>query len=42
MFAGRLSKSSASVMLTGNAIKLHLRLPLTPEEAEAEKRLKTR
>jgi DNA sulfur modification protein DndB len=42
MFAGRLSKSSASVMLTGNAIKLHLRLPLTPEEAEAEKRLKAR
>ncbi len=42
MVAGRLSKSSVSVMLTGNAIKLHLRLPLTREEAEAEERRNSR
>ena len=39
MVAGRLSKSNVSVLLTGNVIKLALRLPLTSEEQEAEDRL---
>jgi DNA sulfur modification protein DndB len=40
MVAGRLSKSNASVLLTGNVIKQALRLPLTSEEQEAEDRLR--
>jgi hypothetical protein len=36
MIAGRLSKSNTSVLLTGNAIKLHLKIPLTAEEKRAE------
>jgi DNA sulfur modification protein DndB len=38
MIAGRLSKATACVILTGNVIKRHLRLDLTPEEEEAEAR----
>jgi DNA sulfur modification protein DndB len=36
MIGGRLSKSTSSVILTGNAIKLHLGLPLSPEEQQLE------
>jgi DNA sulfur modification protein DndB len=36
MIAGRLSKSNMSILLTGNVIKRQLRLPLTPEEQQAE------
>ncbi|MGO9463288.1 MAG: DNA sulfur modification protein DndB [Isosphaeraceae bacterium] len=36
MIAGRLSKSNTSILLTGNIIKRKLRLPLTPEEQQAE------
>jgi DNA sulfur modification protein DndB len=36
IIAGRLSKSNTSVLLTGNVIKRHLRIPLTPEEKRAE------
>ena len=39
MIAGRLSKSNVNIVLTGNVIKRQLRLPLTPEEQEAEERL---
>jgi DNA sulfur modification protein DndB len=42
MIAGRLSKATTCVLLTGNAIKRHLGLPLTNEEQEAEARLNTR
>jgi DNA sulfur modification protein DndB len=38
MIAGRLSKASNCVVLTGNAIKVHVGLPLTPEEKAAETR----
>jgi DNA sulfur modification protein DndB len=38
MIAGRLSKARACVILTGNVIKRHLGLPLTPEEEEMEQR----
>ena len=38
MCAGRLSKSNVSVVLTGNAIKRHLRLRLTEDEQEVEDR----
>ena len=40
MIAGRLSKSNVNTLLTGNVIKRQLRLPLTSEEQDAEKRLK--
>ena len=33
---GRVSKSLQNVTLTGNAIKVHLRVPLTPEEQRLE------
>ncbi len=39
MIAGRLSKSSASTMLSGNLIKHQLRLSLAPDEQEAEELL---
>jgi DNA sulfur modification protein DndB len=39
MIGGRLSKATTCVMLTGNAIKQHLGLSLTPEEQEAEAQL---
>jgi DNA sulfur modification protein DndB len=38
MVAGRISKTNVSVMLTANAIKRHLKLPLTAEEKRAETR----
>ncbi len=38
MIAGRLSKSNVSVVLTGNAIKQQLRLPLTEDELDLENR----
>ena len=37
MIGGRLSKSSSCVVLTGNALKLHLGLLLTDEEEEIER-----
>jgi DNA sulfur modification protein DndB len=40
MIAGRLSKSNINIVLTGNVVKRHLRLPLTHEEQDAEGRLK--
>jgi DNA sulfur modification protein DndB len=39
MIAGRLSKSNANIVLTGNVIKRQLRLPLRPEEQQVEERL---
>lgn len=39
MIGGRISKSSQNVVLTTNAIKLHLGLSLTPEEEKAERAL---
>ena len=39
MIAGRLSKTSASVVLTGNVIKKLVKLPLTIDEELAEERL---
>jgi DNA sulfur modification protein DndB len=42
MIAGRLSKSSVSVVLTGNAIKTHLDISLTRDEEDAEKRMNGR
>ncbi len=36
MIAGRLSKSNINMVLTGNVVKRHLKLPLTPEEQQAE------
>lgn len=36
MIAGRLSKSTINVVLTGNALKQHLGVPLTDEEQQAE------
>jgi len=42
MIAGRLSKASTCVLLTGNAIKQHIGLSLTPEEMDAEKRFSAR
>jgi DNA sulfur modification protein DndB len=38
MIAGRLSKATACVVLTANAIKLHLGLPLDAEESQTESR----
>jgi DNA sulfur modification protein DndB len=40
MIAGRLSKARVCVVLTGNAIKRQLKLPLNPDEVEVEKRSK--
>jgi len=37
MMAGRLSKTNVSIILTGNAIKHHLGLPLSPDEKATEK-----
>ena len=37
MIAGRLSKTNVSIILTGNAIKRHLALPLSPDEKATEK-----
>lgn len=37
MVGGRLSKSTSSVVLTGNAVKRHLGLPLSEEEAQIER-----
>jgi DNA sulfur modification protein DndB len=37
MIGGRLSKARSCVILTGNAIKLHLGLPLSSEEQELER-----
>jgi len=42
MIAGRLSKARVCVVLTGNAIKRQLKLPLSPDEAEVEMRSKAR
>ena len=39
MIAGRLSKTSASVVLTGNVIKRLVKLPLTIDEEQAGARL---
>ena len=36
MVGGRLSKATQNVILTGNAIKRHLKLPLLPEEQRLE------
>jgi DNA sulfur modification protein DndB len=36
LIGGRVSKNEQNVALTANAIKLHLKLPLTPEEARLE------
>jgi DNA sulfur modification protein DndB len=41
MIAGRLSKSNINTVLTGIVIKRHLKLPLTPEEQQAEQHLTT-
>jgi hypothetical protein len=38
MIAGRLSKTNANIVLTGNLIKRHLDLPLGPEEQAIEDR----
>jgi DNA sulfur modification protein DndB len=42
MIAGRLSKASSCVVLTGNAIKTHLGLPLTRDEIEIERQFRKR
>ncbi len=42
MIAGRLSKASSCVVLTANAIKQQLGLPLTTDEAELERQFKKR
>jgi DNA sulfur modification protein DndB len=42
MIGGRISKIRTCVILTGNVIKTHLRLPLTAEEQDVEKRFITR
>ncbi len=42
MIAGRVSKATTCVLLTGNAIKQRLGLPLADEEQEAEGRLNRR
>jgi DNA sulfur modification protein DndB len=39
MIVGRVSKARSCVILTGNAIKTHRGLPLSPEEEEARRRL---
>jgi hypothetical protein len=40
MNAGRLSKRSVNVMLTGNLIKRHLGLPLTGDEQALESKVR--
>jgi DNA sulfur modification protein DndB len=40
MIAGRLSKATTCVVLTANALKKHLKIPLTTEEEQLEKRIK--
>jgi len=42
MLAGRISKARTCVILTGNAIKTHLKVPLTTEEEEVENRFRAR
>ena len=42
MIAGRLSKANSCVVLTANAIKQHLGLPLTADEEEVEGQFKKR
>ena len=42
MIAGRLSKANSCVVLTANAIKQHLGLPLTAEEEDVERQFKKR
>jgi DNA sulfur modification protein DndB len=42
MIAGRLSKANSCVVLTANAIKQQLGLPLTTDEAELERQFKKR
>ena len=42
MIAGRLSKANSCVVLTANAIKQHLGLPLTADEEELERQFKKR
>jgi DNA sulfur modification protein DndB len=42
MIAGRLSKATTCVVLTGNAIKQHMGLPLDQKEVEAERRSRPR
>lgn len=42
MIAGRLSKANSCVVLTGNAIKQHLGLPLTAEEQKLENQFRKR
>ncbi len=37
MIGGRLSKASSCIILTGNAVKQHLGLPLTEEEEDLER-----
>ena len=39
MIAGRLSKSNINILLTGNVVKQHLKLPLTADEQDADERL---
>ncbi|MBR1285374.1 DNA sulfur modification protein DndB [Bradyrhizobium sp. AUGA SZCCT0177] len=41
MVGGRLSKATQNVILTGNAIKTHLKLDLTPEEQKLETALRS-
>ena len=42
MIAGRLSKATTCVVLTANAIKMHLRLPLDSDESQTEARFNGR
>lgn len=42
MTGGKVSKVTSNVILTTNAIKIHLNLPLTPEEQEIENNYKKR
>lgn len=42
MIAGRLSKANSCVVLTANAIKTHLGLPLRDDEEEMERRIRKR
>ncbi|HEV3341244.1 MAG TPA: hypothetical protein VG125_12830 [Pirellulales bacterium] len=42
MIAGRLSKATTCVVLTGNVIKKHLGLPLDADESQTEERFNAR
>jgi DNA sulfur modification protein DndB len=42
MIAGRLSKATTCVILTANALKQHLTIPLTEEEEQLEERLRSK